>query len=111
MPYSHVPHCACREVGISLASTRMYAKQMFIGLHHMIKCQVVHGDIKLDNILVTKDLKTVQICDFGTAGKTFSKTCMTRFLFSQRSVPCSTFVILWSPISHVKLVDKKHLHS
>jgi serine/threonine protein kinase len=30
--------------------------------------QVVHGDIKLDNIVITKDLKNVAICDFGTAG-------------------------------------------
>ncbi len=36
--------------------------------------QVVHGDIKLDNIVITKDLKHVAICDFGTAG--------------QSSIPC-----------------------
>ena len=29
--------------------------------------QVVHGDIKLDNILISKDLKNVAICDYGTA--------------------------------------------
>jgi serine/threonine-protein kinase PRP4 len=45
----------------------VFAKQLMIGLHHMIKCHVVHGDIKLDNILITKDLRTVSICDFGTA--------------------------------------------
>lgn len=31
--------------------------------------QVVHGDIKLDNIVITKDLKNVALCDFGTAGE------------------------------------------
>jgi len=56
-----------REVGITLTAIRMYARQMFIGLLHMVKCNVLHGDIKLDNILISKDLKTVQICDFGTA--------------------------------------------
>jgi len=56
-----------REVGITLTGIRMYARQMFIGLHHMQKCNVLHGDIKLDNILISKDLKTVAICDFGTA--------------------------------------------
>jgi serine/threonine protein kinase len=35
----------------------------------LCNAQVVHGDIKLDNILITKDLKTVSICDFGTAGQ------------------------------------------
>jgi serine/threonine protein kinase len=34
----------------------------------MTVVQVVHGDIKLDNIVITKDLKNVAICDFGTAG-------------------------------------------
>lgn len=33
--------------------------------------QVVHGDIKLDNIVITKDLKNVAICDFGTAGQAY----------------------------------------
>ena len=37
-----------------------------------IVSQVVHGDIKLDNIVITKDLKNVAICDFGTAGKNVS---------------------------------------
>ncbi|EKX39685.1 hypothetical protein GUITHDRAFT_76197 [Guillardia theta CCMP2712] len=56
-----------REVGITLQAIRAFARQLFIGLLHMQKCEVVHGDIKLDNILISKDLKTVQICDFGTA--------------------------------------------
>jgi len=56
-----------REVGITLQAIKAYARQMLVGLLHMIKCQVVHGDIKLDNILISKDLKSVAICDFGTA--------------------------------------------
>jgi len=56
-----------REVGITLTAIRMYARQMFIGLLHMFKCSVLHGDIKLDNILISKDLKNVAICDYGTA--------------------------------------------
>jgi serine/threonine-protein kinase PRP4 len=56
-----------REVGITLTAIRMYARQMFHGLLHMQKCNVLHGDIKLDNILISKDLKNVAICDFGTA--------------------------------------------
>jgi len=56
-----------REVGITLTAIRMYARQMFIGLLHMFKCNVLHGDIKLDNILISKDLKHVAICDYGTA--------------------------------------------
>mmetsp|Transcript_74394 Transcript_74394/g.198795 ORF Transcript_74394/g.198795 Transcript_74394/m.198795 type:complete len:597 (-) Transcript_74394:1452-3242(-) len=56
-----------REVGITLSAIKQYTRQLLIGLAHMMKNKVVHGDIKLDNIVITKDLKNVAICDFGTA--------------------------------------------
>lgn len=34
-------------------------------LHHTV--YILHGDIKSYNILVSRDLKTVKICDFGVA--------------------------------------------
>jgi serine/threonine protein kinase len=80
-----------REVGITLTAIRMYARQMFHGLLHMQKCSVLHGDIKLDNILISKDLKNVAICDFGTAD------------WAHEVAPCGAFcvfaallcVVLW----------------
>jgi serine/threonine-protein kinase PRP4 len=53
--------------GISFQAIRVYARQMFDGLLHLQKCQVVHCDLKPDNILVSHDQKTVKLCDFGTA--------------------------------------------
>ena len=71
------------QVGITLTAIRAYARQMFIGLLHMQKCNVLHGDIKLDNILISKDLKNVAICDFGTADwvheATITPYMVTRF--------------------------------
>ena len=56
-----------KYVGINVSAVRMYAKQLFIALRHISEQQIVHADIKLDNILVSEDLKHVKICDFGSA--------------------------------------------
>ncbi|KAJ4349771.1 U4/U6 small nuclear ribonucleoprotein prp4 [Didymosphaeria variabile] len=53
--------------GLSLQAVRSYSRQMFIGLQHLQNCQVVHCDLKPDNILVSPDMKTIKLCDFGTA--------------------------------------------
>lgn len=71
-----------REVGITLSAIRTYARQMFHGLLHMQRCHVLHGDIKLDNILISKDLKSVAICDFGTADWTHEAT-ITPYMVSR----------------------------
>jgi serine/threonine-protein kinase PRP4 len=53
--------------GLSLQAVKTYARQMFIGLKHMQDCQIIHADLKPDNILVSTDKKTIKIADFGTA--------------------------------------------
>lgn len=45
----------------------MYGKQLMIALRLLMEIQVVHADIKLDNILCSGDLKQVKLCDFGSA--------------------------------------------
>lgn len=41
-----------KEVGINLRAVRAYAHQMFLSLSIMRKLDIVHADIKPDNILV-----------------------------------------------------------
>lgn len=53
--------------GLTLPAVRIYAKQMFLGLQHLQNCQVIHLDLKPDNVLVSADKKTVKLADFGTA--------------------------------------------
>lgn len=53
--------------GLSLQAVKSFSRQMFVGLQHLQNCQVVHCDLKPDNILVSQDLKTIKLCDFGTA--------------------------------------------
>ncbi|KZM22925.1 ATP binding [Ascochyta rabiei] len=53
--------------GLTLSAVRTYTRQMFLGLQHLQNCQVIHLDLKPDNILVSADKKTVKLADFGTA--------------------------------------------
>jgi len=53
--------------GINVGAVHKFAKQMFVGLKHLKACQVVHADIKPDNILVNEKHNQIKICDFGSA--------------------------------------------
>ncbi|KAK3715872.1 U4/U6 small nuclear ribonucleoprotein prp4 [Vermiconidia calcicola] len=56
-----------RNVGLNLKAIRSYAQQMFLSLSHMKKCQILHADLKPDNILVSEKRSVLKICDLGTA--------------------------------------------
>ena len=42
-----------RDVGINLRAVRAYAQQMFLGLSLLRKCNILHADLKPDNVLVS----------------------------------------------------------
>jgi serine/threonine-protein kinase PRP4 len=42
-----------KDVGISIKAVRAYAQQIFLALLLLKKCEVLHADIKPDNILVS----------------------------------------------------------
>lgn len=58
-----------RNVGINLKAIRAYARQMFLALSHLKRNEVLHADLKPDNILVNQERSNLKICDLGTASK------------------------------------------
>ncbi|TAQ88985.1 hypothetical protein B7494_g2702 [Chlorociboria aeruginascens] len=56
-----------RDCGINLRGVRVYAHQMFLGLSLMRKCNILHADLKPDNILVNEARTMLKICDLGSA--------------------------------------------
>lgn len=58
---------ACREKSLTLEKALFYLEQICAGLGHAHKNNVIHRDIKPQNLLLTEDRKTVKIADFGVA--------------------------------------------
>lgn len=71
-----------RNVGISPQAIRSYAQQMFFALAHMQKCEVIHADLKPDNVLISDKLSVLKVCDLGTA-TTVSEAEITPYLVSR----------------------------
>ena len=43
------------------------ARQLLIALQHIHRMQIIHADIKPDNILISAGHNLVKICDLGSA--------------------------------------------
>jgi serine/threonine-protein kinase PRP4 len=56
-----------KGVGLSLQSVQSYFGQLLSALYHLQKRNLIHADIKPDNILVSENYSTVLLCDFGSA--------------------------------------------
>lgn len=56
-----------RNIGLNVKIVRIFAYQMLRALSHMRSCNILHADIKPDNILTDASQKMVKICDFGSA--------------------------------------------
>merc|ERR1719453_569891 len=56
-----------KDKGMSLKAVRAYTKQLLISLKHVHRLQIIHADIKPDNILISAGHNIVKICDLGSA--------------------------------------------
>ncbi len=72
-----------RGIGLHISAVRAYATQMFLALHHLKTCGVLHADIKPDNILVNEDRTAIKLCDLGSAmfsgGNSITPYLVSRF--------------------------------
>ena len=87
-----------KDVGLNLRAVRAYAHQLFLAMSHLRKCNIMHADIKPDNILVrahilggnrqltafqANEQKTVlKVCDLGSASDA-SENEITPYLVSR----------------------------
>ncbi|KAK7205404.1 serine/threonine-protein kinase prp4 [Myxozyma melibiosi] len=71
-----------RESSVNIGQIQSYAKQIFLGLEHLRSNNILHADIKPDNILVSADRKTVKIADLGSASDA-SENEITPYLASR----------------------------
>ncbi|KAG8566653.1 hypothetical protein GDO81_013335 [Engystomops pustulosus] len=57
-----------------------YTEQVLQGLKHLHAENILHGDIKAENVLLSDNGKTVYLCDFGHAVHLPASGCKTRLL-------------------------------
>jgi len=67
-----------RKQKIPLKQALNYIEQICAGLGHAHHNGIIHRDIKPQNLLLTSDLSTVKIADFGVARVTVSDSPITR---------------------------------
>lgn len=71
-----------KNVGLHITAVRSYVKQLFRALRLLKKCQILHADIKPDNILVNESKLVLKLCDFGSAS--YASDCeITEYLVSR----------------------------
>lgn len=68
----------CREKSLTLSEALYYLEQICAGLAFAHRNNIIHRDIKPQNLLLTGDRKTVKIADFGVARITQSDSPITR---------------------------------
>uniref|UniRef100_A0A914KYQ6 Serine/threonine-protein kinase PRP4 homolog n=2 Tax=Meloidogyne TaxID=189290 RepID=A0A914KYQ6_MELIC len=55
------------NVGLHMKAVRSYAQQLLLALKLLKRCNILHADIKPDNILVDETKMHLKLCDFGSA--------------------------------------------
>ncbi|KAG9008605.1 U4/U6 small nuclear ribonucleoprotein prp4 [Tulasnella sp. JGI-2019a] len=92
-----------KDIGLNMRAVRAYAHQLFLALSLMKKCNIMHADIKPDNILVNDSKAVLKVCDLGSASDT-SENDITPYLVSRfyrapeiiLGLPYDTALDMWS---------------
>lgn len=81
-----------KDVGLHMQAVKTYAKQMFMALTLLRKENIIHADIKPDNILVNEAKTVAKLADLGSASST-TEMEITPYLVSRfyRAPEISTY--------------------
>lgn len=71
-----------KDIGISISGVTSYAQQLLTALKLLRRCNILHADIKPDNILVNQSNTSLKLCDFGSASSA-SENDITPYLVSR----------------------------
>ncbi|KAG5637187.1 hypothetical protein H0H81_005444 [Sphagnurus paluster] len=71
-----------KDIGINIRAVRAYAHQLFLALSLLRKTNIMHADIKPDNILVNEHKTVLKLCDLGSASDA-SENDITPYLVSR----------------------------
>ncbi|CAG8071005.1 unnamed protein product [Penicillium nalgiovense] len=71
-----------RDVGLNLRAVRAYGQQIFLGLCLLRRCNILHADLKPDNLLVNEQRNILKVCDLGSASPA-SENEITPYLVSR----------------------------
>ncbi|THG97632.1 hypothetical protein EW026_g4406 [Hermanssonia centrifuga] len=71
-----------KDVGLNIRAVRAYAHQLFLAMGLLKKCNIMHADIKPDNILVNEQKTLLKLCDLGSASDA-SENDITPYLVSR----------------------------
>ncbi|KAI0028993.1 kinase-like domain-containing protein [Vararia minispora EC-137] len=71
-----------KDVGLNIRAVRAYAHQLFLSMGLLRKCNIMHADIKPDNILVNEQKTVLKLCDLGSAADA-SENEITPYLVSR----------------------------
>lgn len=56
-------------MGLHVKAVRSYTQQLFLALKLLKRANILHADIKPDNILVSESKLVLKLCDFGSASQ------------------------------------------
>ena len=71
-----------KDNGLHIKAVRAYGQQLCQSLSLLRKCNLIHADIKPDNILVSESKSVLKLCDLGSASDV-SENEITPYLVSR----------------------------
>lgn len=93
----------CRRQPLPLERALFYLEQVCAGLSHAHECNVIHRDIKPQNLLLTADRETVKIADFGVAKLEATEGAITRVGTNMYAAPEHNPLVQTGPLDPSKL--------